>query len=577
MISFKKLYIFSYLRLQQEVPVEAKIVSLQPKQNIMLRYILLYLLIVSGGMIYATDLRPAIQYFIENKPEGSRYEVDREFMYSSQVMPRFYTGRGFRPAWIEGEALSKNGLEMLNYIRRMDEHGLRPQDYHLQLIEKYVAGLISFKTPDEQKLVHLDILLTDAFLLLGSQMYFGKVDPHKEGADWKIQRKEPGLKLDVKLERALYNNNVAMVLDSLQPRQVSYNVLKQKLAFLRSLGEDDWPVLRLSGSLKPGGAETVVIGIRKRLKQLGYLVADTISDVYDNDLERYVKVFQYERGLGADGVIGKGTLAALNRKPEELADDVRVNMERLRWLPINKPERFILVNIANFELDLLDRDDTIINMRAIVGKEYRKTPVFNRQMTYLVFSPTWTVPPTILRNDVIPELLKGPDYLKQKNMVLLRADGSEVAWADVDWSKVSKRNFPFTVRQNPGPDNALGRVKFMFPNEYNVYIHDTPAKGLFSKEGRAFSSGCVRVEQPFELAQLLLADMPDWTSERIREAMNRDKEQRVNLKSPIDVVLIYLTAWSDGNNRVHFRNDIYKRDEMVLQALNQKPTRRQIR
>lgn len=543
----------------------------------MLRIILLYALIISGGMVYAIDLRPAIRLYVENKPEGSRYEVDREYLYSSQVMPRFYASRDFRPAWIQDESLSSNGLELLNYIRRVDEHGLRPQDYHLQLIEKYVAGLITFQTPVEQNLVHLDILLTDAFLLLGSQMYFGKVDPLKEGADWKIQRKEPGLRLDLKLERALYNNNIASVLDSLQPLQASYVVLKQKLAFLRNLEGNDWPVLRLSGSLKPGEKGTIVVGIRNRLKQLGFQVSDTTSDIYDTDLERVVKVFQAERGLGTDGVVGKGTLEALNRKPGKLADDVRVNMERLRWLPLNKPERFILVNIANFELDLLHRSDTIISMRAIVGKEYRKTPVFNGRMTYLVFSPTWTVPPTIMRNDVIPELLKGPDYLGRKNMVLLRPDGTEIAYGDVDWSKISKKNFPYMVRQNPGPENALGRVKFMFPNEHNVYIHDTPTKGLFSQEGRAFSSGCVRVEQPFELAQVLLADLPDWTSERIREAMNRDREQRVNLKSPIEVVLIYLTAWSDGNDRVHFRKDIYKRDEMVLHALNQKPTRRQVR
>lgn len=543
----------------------------------MFRIIMLFALLHGAGLLYAVDLRPTIRLFIENKPEDSRYEIDREYLYSSQVLPRFYMNRDFRPAWISEQTLGKNGLDLLNYIRRVDEHGLRPQDYHLQLIEKYVVQLLTFQSKEDQDLAHLDILLTDAFLLLGSQMYFGKVDPEKEGADWKIQRKEPGLRLDIKLERALYQNDITSTLDSLEPRQLSYRVLKQKLSMLRSLEGHDWPVLRSSSSIKPGEESKLIPGIRLRLRQLGFSVTDTFSELYEPGLQNAVGLFQKERGLHADGVIGKGTLEALNRKPDQLADEVRVNMERLRWLPLAVPEQIILVNIANFELDMLRQADTVISMRAIVGREYRKTPVFNGRMSYLVFSPTWTVPPTILRNDVIPELLKGPEYLQQKNMVLLKTNGTEIAYTDVDWSKVTKKNFPYMVRQNPGPDNALGRVKFMFPNEYNVYIHDTPSKALFSKEGRAFSSGCVRVEQPFELARILLADMPEWTEDKIKDAMNRDREQRVNLKTPVDVVLVYLTAWSDGNERVHFRKDIYKRDAMVLNALNKKPTKRSVR
>jgi L,D-transpeptidase YcbB len=543
----------------------------------MFRIIMLFALLHGAGLLYAVDLRPTIRLFIENKPEDSRYEIDREYLYSSQVLPRFYMNRDFRPAWISEQTLGKNGLDLLNYIRRVDEHGLRPQDYHLQLIEKYVVQLLTFQSKEDQDLAHLDILLTDAFLLLGSQMYFGKVDPEKEGADWKIQRKEPGLRLDIKLERALYQNDITSTLDSLEPRQLSYRVLKQKLSMLRSLQGHDWPVLRSSSSIKPGEESKLIPGIRLRLRQLGFSVTDTLSELYEPGLQNAVGLFQKERGLHADGVIGKGTLEALNRKPDQLADEVRVNMERLRWLPLAVPEQIILVNIANFELDMLRQADTVISMRAIVGREYRKTPVFNGRMSYLVFSPTWTVPPTILRNDVIPELLKGPEYLQQKNMVLLKTNGTEIAYTDVDWSKVTKKNFPYMVRQNPGPDNALGRVKFMFPNEYNVYIHDTPSKALFSKEGRAFSSGCVRVEQPFELARILLADMPEWTEDKIKDAMNRDREQRVNLKTPVDVVLVYLTAWSDGNERVHFRKDIYKRDAMVLNALNKKPTKRSVR
>jgi murein L,D-transpeptidase YcbB/YkuD len=209
-------------------------------------------------------------------------------------------------------------------------------------------------------------------------------------------------------------------------------------------------------------------------------------------------------------------------------------------------------------------------MKVIVGRETRSTPVFNDLMSYIVFSPTWTVPNTILLDDVLPELLKGPEYLEKRNMKLFRNDGSELAYNEVDWSVMTKENFPYIVRQNPGPGNALGQVKFMFPNAYNVYIHDTPSKGSFSMGERDMSSGCVRVENPFDLAVLLLSDIPEWSPPKIRIAMQQDTEQIVRLKIPVDVVLIYLTAWTDGKDRIQFRKDIYQKDEKVLAALNQK-------
>ena len=214
---------------------------------------------------------------------------------------------------------------------------------------------------------------------------------------------------------------------------------------------------------------------------------------------------------------------------------------------------------------------TLISMKAVVGQERRETPVFNESMTYIVFSPTWTVPNTILQEDVIPELLKGPGYLIKKNMKLLRNDGTELAYNDVDWSTISGSNFPYLVRQDPGPGNALGRVKFMFPNDYDVYIHDTPSRSFFARDARAVSHGCIRVEDPFDLAVLLLSDEPEWTPNNIRTAMQQTTEQTVLLKVPVDVMVVYLTAWTDGKDRIQFRNDVYKSDEKVLVALNQKP------
>jgi murein L,D-transpeptidase YcbB/YkuD len=420
-------------------------------------------------------------------------------------------------------------------------------------------------------MMKLDVLLTDAFMLLGSHLYYGKVDPEKEGASWKMQRKGPELRLDLKLEETLAANDVANGLNMLAPRYRSYWMMKDQLAFFLELNEQLWPAILSDIAIKPGESNLLLPKIRERLIKLRYQLSDSISITSDEDFETQLKMFQGDWGLNTDGVIGKATLEDLNSLPYKLISQLKVNMERYRWLPLEVTEKHIIVNIANFKLDLIVGTDTLISMRAIVGKEPRTTPVFNERLSYIVFSPSWTVPNTILQEDVIPELLKGPEYLDKRNMILLGHDGSKLAYTDIDWSTISKNNFPYTVRQNPGPGNALGRVKFMFPNTYDVYIHDTPSKGFFARDERAISSGCVRVEKPFDLAVLLLSDSPEWSPANILIAMQQDKEQTVRLKIPVDVILIYLTAWTDGSDRIQFRKDIYQRDEILMEALNQKP------
>jgi L,D-transpeptidase YcbB len=513
----------------------------------------------------------SIRRFIDNKLFGSCYEIDNEYLLSGNVLPLFYMNRFYTPAWFDQYVLSNNGYVLVNYIRHADQHGLQPNDYHMELIEKYLRKMQQDTLTDKEDMMKLDVLLSDAFMLLGSHLYYGKVDQEKEGANWKMQRKEPDLRLDFKLEEALANNDVANELNMLAPRYCSYWMMKNELAFFLELDEHSWPAIQSDLAIKPGESNPLIPIIRQRLIKLRYKLSDSISMIFDLEFEKQLKMFQNDWGLNADGVIGRTTLEVLNNVPGKLINKLKVNMERFRWLPLQLTEKYIIVNIANFELDLIKGADTLISMRAIVGKECRKTPVFNDRMTYIVFNPSWTVPPTILREDVIPELLKGPKYLEKNNMKLLRNNGSELAYNEIDWSKISIDNFPYIVRQNPGPANALGRVKFMFPNSDNVYIHDTPSRGYFAREDRAMSSGCIRVEKPFDLAVLLLSDTPDWVPTHIRDAMQQDKEETVRLKIPVDVVLIYLTAWTDGRDRIQFRKDVYQIDENVLEALNQKP------
>ncbi len=568
-------------------------------------------ILLSAITLPAVELSDSICQFLNKQPIGSRYEIDEEYLFSDKLLLQFYQNRNYTSAWInsrhsiwintnlpmwinEGspvrltgyspamnepdiptqinsDILGKNGFVLLTYIRHIERHGLNPNDYHLALIEKYLDKAVSYMSVNTEDLMKLDVLLSDAFMLIGLQMYYGKVDSEKDGENWKIMRKKPELQLDLIMEEALATNNVSNALNLLAPRYRSYWMMKEELAFFLGLENEPWPAILSDTIIKPGQSNHLLPKIRERLIKLRYPLFNSVSVNYDEELGKQLMAFQKDWGLNADGIIGKGTIQALNEKPHKLIDQLKVNMERYRWLPLQEPEKYIIVNIANFKLALIKGVDTLISMRAIVGKDYRKTPVFNARMTYIVFAPTWTVPPTILMNDVIPELLKGPGYLEQKNMKLLRNNGSEIAYSDIDWSKISKTKFPYWVRQNSGSQNALGKVKFMFPNSYNVYIHDTPTRGLFARDDRAISSGCIRIEKPFELAELLLSDSPEWTPAKIHKAMQQNKEQTVGLKTPVDVILLYLTAWTDGNGRVQFRKDIYQRDAMVLNALNKKP------
>ncbi|WP_162098459.1 L,D-transpeptidase family protein [Nitritalea halalkaliphila] len=306
------------------------------------------------------------------------------------------------------------------------------------------------------------------------------------------------------------------------------------------------------------------------LSQSEYRSSQEAGSTYDSLLLRGVLRLQQRLGLNQDGVIGNGTLAGLNEPPAQQMQKLAVNMERLRWLPDTlKEETVIVVNIANFRMDLIQNRDTLFSTEAIVGKNYRKTPVFNAEMSYLVFSPTWTVPPTILANDVLPAVKKDMNYLKSKQMRVLTFDGKEVDPTKINWQSLSARGFPYMIRQDPGPQNSLGAVKFMFPNRYNVYIHDTPSREQFGRDNRALSSGCIRIREPERLAVLLLEDQ-GWTPERIAAAMKRKTEENVRLKRPIPVVLLYLTAWTDEGGRLQWREDIYTRDAELAAALRSK-------
>lgn len=295
-------------------------------------------------------------------------------------------------------------------------------------------------------------------------------------------------------------------------------------------------------------------------------------DFFDGKLEDGVKSFQRRHGLQPDGVVGPATEAALNVPAEVRLTQILANLERWRWITQDLGEKYILINVADFRVGVFEGVREVLSMPAIVGSAYRRTPEFSGKMTYIEINPTWTVPPKLVREDILPKARKDPGYLKERGIRVFRGwseDAPEIDVESVDWSQVAAEAESFKFRQDPGPRNSLGRIKFMFPNKFDVYLHDTPDRGLFSRAERDLSSGCIRLEQPLELAEYILRGDPVWNRERILAALADTTTRVIPLQNPIGVHLLYWTAWLADDGRVEFRGDIYKRDAALSEALRQ--------
>ena len=459
-----------------------------------------------------------------------------------------------------------------------EKEGLRATDYHFAEIEKLVDK--TKKLPVEKLAMHaasatdLELLLTDAFLLYGAHLLAGKVNPETFDPEWHARRKEADLA--EKLEDALTTGSIEETLQSFLPQQPGYAALKAALARYKDLASTEgWDSIPDGSKLQKGDRNERVALVRKRLSTTDRAnsIQSDEEDLFDEALEQAVRSFQELYGLDVDGVIGSATLAALNVPLEDRIRQIELNMERWRWLPQDLGTRYILVNIPQFALTVMEKSEPVMRMKVIVGKKYRRTPVFSDRMTYLVLSPFWYVPPSIAVKDKLPIIQKDPEYLTREHFKVFQGGvkTEEIDPVTIDWSKLTPHNFPYRLRQDPGPGNALGPVKFMFPNKFNVYLHGTSSPELFKQNVRTLSSGCIRIEKPLDLAVYLFQDDPDWTQQRVLEVIEKHEEQTVQLKNPLPVHLQYWTAWVDDSKQVNFREDIYGRDKLLSEALREKP------
>lgn len=523
--------------------------------------VLLALLAGSGAAVAADAVSQLIAQRIDAFAASDRLELHGEALLARSVLVPFYRQRGHAPAWTDPARVD----ELLALLAAADTHGLEPRDYLLPTLHALRA-----RADSPALAADLDLLLTEALVRYGYHQTFGKVNPQRMEPTWNFRRAlRPGQTPAATLEAALSAPSLAAFGREHLNRSVVYRQLQQALAAHRALaGRGGWPALEPGPTLRPGERSDRIGALRERLLASGDIDDPATADpeLFDESLAEGVRHFQRRHGLDADGVVGAQTLAALNVPVAQRIDQLRLSLERFRWVKDEAIGSYLLVNIAGPEIFLVQDNRVTWRSRAVVGRLLRQTPVFRGSMTWLELNPTWTVPPTILREDILPRVRRDPGYLAAENITLLDREGRRVDPYSVDWPNL--RAVPYTFRQEPGPRNALGEIKFMFPNEHFVFIHDTPSRELFRRADRLISSGCIRIEDPLSLAEVLLGDPQRWNQQSLRAAIATGRTRQLRLPEPWPVLILYWTAELDEGGDVRFLRDVYNRDARVLAALD---------
>ncbi|MBT8063410.1 MAG: L,D-transpeptidase family protein [Gammaproteobacteria bacterium] len=497
-------------------------------------------------------------------------QIDAARILADETIVEIYRGNGYRPVWTRISDMR----DLLELIEDSRDHGLNPADYSISQIRSILAraeGKQAGERTDERQ-AQDEILLTESLLRYGYHRRYGKVSANRLDPDINFRRdalsSEPA---HVILQRIMAAPTLEGFIEYAAPSGPHYLRMQRWLEHYRKLAAaGGWAPVPEGPTLRRDDVDPRVGEIRRRLIATGDLGpgGDASPALFDADLEAAVKRFQARHGLADDGVVGKQSVAAMNVPVDVRVDQLRVSLERLRWVNQEAADTLVAVNIASFRV-LFYRDGELQWWtRAMVGKNYRQTPVFRGDITYLEFNPTWTIPPGILRNDTLPAIKRDPNYLASKHIRVIDSNGQFVDPATVDWSRY-RNGVPYTLRQDPGPWNALGTVKFIFPNPHFVFLHDTPHRELYDRPERAFSSGCIRVEDPLHLAELIFNEPGRYSKSTLQSIVDSRRTQRINLDEQIPVLILYLTAGVDpASGDVTFLKDIYDRDARVLAALD---------
>jgi murein L,D-transpeptidase YcbB/YkuD len=523
----------------------------------------------ASGYPGTDEIRKVLASHVDEFLTNHDLSMGSEHVSSLTVLPRLYRERNFSPIWGDWQRIN----DMIRAIGEAERDGLTPEDYHQTLLRRMYSALADAPTPDAELCAHFDLLLTDALVRLAYHLHFGKLDPKKLDPNWNLSRVVESDDPVEHLNKVLSGGRIDDIIEGHKLRHPYYQSLRGLLEEYRQIQETGgWPIIAAGPVLEAGVDDPRVRLLRQHLattKDHRLLSPADTGTVFDGTLVEAVRRFQGRHHLRRSGIVDRATQDRLNIPVGKWIDQIRVDLERARWVLQRPPDRLILVNIPTFRALALDRKDTLWSGRVQVGTPARQSPVFRGMMRYLVFNPSWIVPRTILGEDILPAATRGEPILKRKNLVVLDYSGREVDPGTIQWSSYTAESFPYLLRAEPGPSNPLGRVKFMFPNEHDVYLHDTPSRRLFDPPARAFSSGCIRVDNPLRLAEILLDDSVKWSRAKIREVVDSGEETMVNLSRPVPVFILYFTVTFSADGRPQFVDDVYDRNAPVLKALNE--------
>ncbi|MFZ1814979.1 MAG: L,D-transpeptidase family protein [Rhizobiaceae bacterium] len=524
-------------------------------QMFLVRILSIVMLLLAAVPAQAQFLGVGIKAELAKAIAGTKSESLRKRLMS---IDEHYAKTAYKPVWIEGNRPTRNAEIMVDALNLSYEDGLHPEDYDAMALFQKLG------TTDASGLADLEVHLSTAAVSYAQHMHSGRLDPRAVNREILIY--PSAISADTVLSNLRKTRSIKAYVRLLAPHTPRYERLRQALAFYRRIEANggfskiaDGPVL------KPGAVDARIPAIRKRMLEAGTLSAQGSGNSYDQNLAKAVIRFQENMGLESVGTIGKQTISAMNVPVADRIRTMELNLERNRWMQNDFGRYHIFANLADQVVKVV-RDDKTVHAEVIqVGQPYHRTPVFSDVMEYVELNPYWGVPPSIAVNEYLPKLRKNPNVLASQNISVF-SGGGKISASAVNWSSYGKGNFPFTLRQEPGPGNALGRVKFMFPNDFNVYMHDTPAKSKFDASQRYFSHGCLRLKDPLKMAEILLGP-EGWSRGKIDAVVGTGKNTVVKLKSQIPVHIVYLTAFVNKDGSVNFREDVYGRDKILSEAL----------
>ena len=532
--------------------------------------LLLCVLSSSSAHAGATTLAEAMAKFLTCYPVELVFREQQEHSISKRevCLATIYHETGAQPIWVTPQGPGKKAAIILKYLDNAKQEGLRPEDYDIDQIKAL------WRDTSFESLAKLDTLLTFSAVKYVHDVSHGQIEAYVADPDLFAEAgKQSFDPVDI-VAKLTATDDLDSFLGDLPPKNVHYRTLKTGLSRYEYLAQtEEWDAIERGKTIRPGDQDSRIPMIRARLFVLGGIYTDTSQDItYDEDLEQKVMLFQELHGLKEDGLIGRNTIAALNVTPSERVEQIQINMARWRWQDHDFGDEYVLVNIANFSLHAYRDGEMRLNIPVIVGQLQHQTPVFSDRIKYIEINPFWNLPTSIAVKEELPELRKNPQYLVDKNIRLFSSwqeDAIELDSTVIDWSQVTPGQMAgYKLRQEPGPTNALGQIKFVFPNHYAVYLHDTPAKNLFSENKRSFSHGCIRVSSPEKLALFLLKNNDsDWDEVKVRELIDEGTRKVLLIQPPMPVHLTYQTAWVDKKGRIHFNDDVYARDLKLKKAL----------